>query len=87
MRDRRKVIVMRFTFAILILAALCVTRPIDANAASECKGLQQPVCESNERCSWVKSYKTAKGIEVSSFCRKKPERSKSSQSEAPAKKS
>ncbi len=33
----------------------------------------------NGGCSWVKSYKTAKGREVSAFCRKKPERKKSTQ--------
>jgi hypothetical protein len=90
MQERRKVIVMRFNFRNVALAALavcCVAAPINAQAASECKGLEQPVCESHERCSWVNSYKTSKGREVSSFCRKKPERKKSTQSRTPEKKS
>jgi hypothetical protein len=90
MQERRKVIVMRISFRNFVLAALaagCVAAPINAQAASECKGLEQPVCENHERCSWVNGYKTSKGREVSSFCRKKPERKKSSQSQTPEKKS
>jgi hypothetical protein len=48
-------------------------------AGLECKGLEKSNCEGDERCSWVKSYKTSKGKEVSAFCRKKPERKKTSQ--------
>ncbi len=81
---------MRISFRNVTLAALaicCVTAPVKAQAASECKGLEQTVCESHERCSWVNGYKTSKGKEVSPFCRKKPERKQSNQSQTPEKKS
>jgi len=90
MQERRKVIVMRIglrNFAFVALAVGGIAASMDARAASECKGLEQSVCEGNERCSWVNGYKTSKGTEVSSFCRKKPERKKSSQSQTPEKKS
>jgi hypothetical protein len=74
-------------FVLAVLAVCCVAAPINAQAASECKGLEQSVCQSHERCSWVNGYKTTKGTEVSSFCRKKPERKKSTQSQTPEKKS
>ena len=39
--------------------------------ASECKGLEQPRCESNESCSWVDSYQRKDGIKVAGHCRVK----------------
>ena len=51
-------------------------------AVSECKGLEQSACASNQRCSWVKAYKTTKGRDVAAFCRKKPERKASTEAKA-----
>ena len=66
--------------AILALVAMALTAPKGAWAEeSACKGLDQPSCEGHDSCAWVKAYKTAKGRDVSAFCRKKPERKKSSE--------
>jgi hypothetical protein len=43
-----------------------------AETPSECKGLQQTACVGKERCTWVKSFKSPKGRDISAFCRKKP---------------
>ncbi len=70
---------MRVTVA-LVMAGIALPIPGSAfAAASECKGLDKSGCDGQSGCSWVKSYKTAKGKQVSAFCRKKPERKKSTQ--------
>ncbi len=51
-------------------------------AESVCKGLEQEPCQA-QGCSWVKSYKTTKGKDVSAFCRKKPERKSTSAATTP----
>ncbi len=74
---------MRTIFRVFLIAGFCAATLAGLGAAqaasSECKGLEKPACETDGGCSWVKSYKTAKGREVSAFCRKKPERKKSTQ--------
>lgn len=70
-------------FALFFIIATVFMAPSGAQSAgSECKGLEKPACQGNDRCSWVNAYKTSKGSEVSAFCRKKPERKKSSQATA-----
>lgn len=65
-------------------AILMASAATGANAAqqSECKGLEQQKCVSEATCSWVRSYKTAKGTEVSAFCRRKPVRKQATQASA-----
>lgn len=65
--------------ALLALVPLVFLAPGAARAQTECKGLEQPACATNEGCSWVKAYKTSKGKDVSAFCRKKPERKKATE--------
>lgn len=81
MRNLSKMIVV-LTLAIPIGAA-----PIAAYAQrsepTQCKGQDQARCVSLSNCSWVKSYKTVRGTEVSAFCRKKPERKKSTEAPSP----
>lgn len=70
-------LIVRLT-AIVAFVAMALFGPVSARAAdSACKGLEQTRCES-QGCSWVKSYKTAKGRDVSAFCRKKPEKKNTS---------
>lgn len=64
-----------------LVAALTVGTDVSADS-SPCKGLAEDACRSQDRCSWVKPYKTTKGRDVSAFCRKKPERNKSSSAPA-----
>lgn len=40
-----------------------------AFAASACKGLEQPVCETTEACRWQAGYTRKDGVEVASHCR------------------
>ncbi|NVZ09589.1 hypothetical protein HW932_09980 [Allochromatium humboldtianum] len=40
-----------------------------AMGASECKGLAQDVCVTNENCRWMDGYTRKDGIQVSSHCR------------------
>jgi hypothetical protein len=76
-------------FMLLILTVFSSLAPVMAQqvqkaSVSECKGLDQTSCAGKERCSWVKSFKTKKGREVSAFCRKKPERKQAAQAAKPA---
>jgi hypothetical protein len=60
--------------AALVFGGVALTASAKSQAAdSSCKRLAQEPCQA-QGCSWVKSYKTAKGKEVAAFCRKKPER-------------
>lgn len=69
---------MRFLLKSLSLMAMAILIAGSANAASQCKGLEKPACETNDRCSWVRSYTTKKGTTVSAFCRSKPGQKESS---------
>jgi hypothetical protein len=40
-----------------------------ALGASECKGLAQDVCTTNEQCRWMEGYTRKDGVQVSSHCR------------------
>lgn len=40
-----------------------------ALGASECKGLAQDVCLTNELCRWMDGYTRKDGVQVSSHCR------------------
>jgi len=40
-----------------------------AMGASECKGLAQDACVTNENCRWMDGYTRRDGIQVSSHCR------------------
>lgn len=40
-----------------------------ANAASQCKGLENTACNSNNACSWVNEYERKDGRKVKGFCR------------------
>ncbi len=67
-------------FAVVAVGAIALGQiGISRAAESECKGLEQAACENKGSCSWVRSYKTSNGTEVSAFCRRKPERKKSSE--------
>jgi len=73
---------MRIVSSFLLISALIAVGgalPQNAGAAeSACQGLEKPVCEGKEQCSWVSGYTTKKGTEVSPFCRSKPGRKNSS---------
>jgi hypothetical protein len=43
-----------------------------AQAASSCKDLSTSACSSKQSCSWIRSYKTKKGVKVDGYCRSKP---------------
>ena len=56
-----------------------------ALAASECKGLAQDVCVTNENCRWMDGYTRKDGIQVSSHCRlSKPRKKDASEVQATA---
>jgi hypothetical protein len=56
-----------FLFAIAAPILAVAWQP--ALAASECKGLAQDVCVTNENCRWMDGYTRKDGIQVSSHCR------------------
>lgn len=71
-------------FQIIFGAAAAMVMASAATGASaaqesECKGLEQQRCVTEATCSWVRSYKTAKGTEVNAFCRRKPVRKQTTQ--------
>ena len=43
----------------------------NAQAASQCKGLEDAACSQNASCSWVQAYERKDGRKVSAFCRTK----------------
>lgn len=69
--------------AVLVAMALTAPERGSAAAASPCKGLDQTTCQGNKICSWVRAHKTAKGRDVSAFCRKKPEKKETKAQTAP----
>ncbi len=42
-----------------------------SSAAAACKGLQSDACNSDNSCSWVKSYSTKSGKTIKAYCRNK----------------
>lgn len=42
-----------------------------ANAANQCKGLDNSACKAESSCSWVNGYERKDGKTVKSFCRSK----------------
>lgn len=61
-----------------------VTSP--AQAASNCKGLDQGACERNGSCSWIDEHTRKDGIKVSGYCRSKPSQSGTEKSSKDGKK-
>lgn len=66
------------SFLVSVVCLLALGGAVSAQEP-ECKGLAQQKCEHLDRCSWVRSYTTSKGTEVRAFCRRKPQRKKTSQ--------
>lgn len=52
---------------VVIVAMLLLT--VSAQAASQCKGLDNSACDANAACGWVNGYARKDGREVSAFCR------------------
>jgi hypothetical protein len=75
---------LKFLAAALVFGGVVSAADVKSQAAEEspCKRLTQEPCQA-KGCSWVKSYKTAKGKEVAAFCRKKPERKATTAAAAP----
>ena len=74
---------LKFLAAALVFGGMVSAASVKSQAAeSPCKRLAQEPCQA-QGCSWVKSYKTAKGKEVAAFCRKKPERKATTAAAAP----
>lgn len=42
---------------------------LTAEAASQCKGLEESTCLDNQACIWVSAYTTKNGNNVSAYCR------------------
>jgi len=42
---------------------------VQASAASQCKGLDNESCITDENCGWVEAYTRKDGREVKAFCR------------------
>ena len=56
-------------FLFAIAAPMLAVAGQPALAASECKGLAQDACVTNENCRWMDGYTRKDGIQVSSHCR------------------
>ena len=52
-----------------VLAVGSLFFSMNSVAASECKGLKESVCDSNNSCRWVNGYLRKDGRKVNSFCR------------------
>ena len=61
----------RVLFASL-LTLMSVASQAQTTTPSQCKGLANGDCASNNACSWVEGYERKDGREVSAFCRSKP---------------
>ena len=57
-------------FSLAIAASLLLASGT-ANAASQCKGLENSACSQNTSCGWVQGYERKDGRKVSGFCRTK----------------
>ena len=55
------------TFSLSAMAGLLLC--VDASAASQCRGLDQPVCATDDSCVWVSGYTRKDGRTVSSHCK------------------
>jgi hypothetical protein len=51
------------------LLAACLSVPAIAGAASQCKGMAQSQCGSNDDCSWIDGYTRKDGREVRGHCK------------------
>jgi len=58
----------------LLMSLLLFTGNVSAKA---CKGMTKSACSTSTSCSWVKSYKTKKGVKVDAYCRNKAKKSTS----------
>ena len=54
-----------------MLVVLLAGAQANAATASQCKGLENSACASDNACSWVESYERKDGIKVNAFCRTK----------------
>jgi hypothetical protein len=68
----------------LNIAVFVMGGDLKAAETNICKGVEQTACQANDTCSWVRSYKTKSGTQVSAFCRKKPGKKASAKSVAPS---
>jgi len=50
--------------------------------AKACKGMSKSACTSSSSCTYVKSYKTKKGVKVDAYCRNKAKKSASSKTKS-----
>ncbi len=64
------------TLGALLAAGLALSG--QANAASQCKGLDNAACDSQQSCSWVAGYERSDGRKVNAFCRTKAKRASKS---------
>lgn len=63
----KTIAVVKTVSATLLFAALMSAG--QANAASQCKGLDNGACTKNNACGWVDGYERKDGRKVKSFCR------------------
>lgn len=56
-----------------------------AQAASQCKGLDNEACDAAAACGWVNGYERKDGRKVSAFCRTKSSTAKKSPTKPSAK--
>lgn len=75
------------TVSIASLLAMGLALSGQANAASDCKGLERGACDAAAACGWVNSYERKDGRTVKAFCRTKAKRvaAKNSGKQAPQK--
>lgn len=55
--------------AISLLGAALLGCGASQALASECKGLEQSLCEARPDCRWIAPYERKDGIKVSGYCR------------------
>jgi hypothetical protein len=53
----------------ITLMTVLVTFQTQVNSEAVCKGMIETDCTANPSCTWVNSYVTRKGTEVSGYCR------------------
>jgi len=64
----KKLIVM--SHALILTVAFALTGSIAAK--SQCQGLSESECSSNDSCTWVSGYEQKDGDKVKAYCRAKP---------------
>ena len=62
---------MKKSLFVILLGTVFAQSPFSAQAASECKGLDQTACSSNPACAWVKGYVRKDNKEVAAYCKAK----------------